>query len=50
MPPDASQGGMNRRDFLKAASATGLLIAVQLPLPRKLHAAPAASGCGRGGI
>ncbi|HKP58104.1 MAG TPA: xanthine dehydrogenase family protein molybdopterin-binding subunit [Polyangiales bacterium] len=44
MPPDASQGGMNRRDFLKAASATGLLIAVQLPLPRKLHAAPAASG------
>lgn len=41
MPREVDDGfpELNRRQFLKTASAAGLLIAVQLPLGRKLHAA-----------
>jgi isoquinoline 1-oxidoreductase beta subunit len=39
---------LNRRQFLKTASAAGLLISVQLPLGRKAHAAGSDSASGPG--
>ncbi|HET6336237.1 MAG TPA: molybdopterin cofactor-binding domain-containing protein, partial [Polyangiales bacterium] len=60
MPPDAGQPRdqreqlledddslrVNRRAFLKTASAAGLLISVQLPLGRKAHAAESGAAAG----
>jgi isoquinoline 1-oxidoreductase beta subunit len=61
MPPDAGQPReqreqlledddslrVNRRAFLKTASAAGLLISVQLPLGRKAHAAESGAAAGQ---
>ncbi|HKU38330.1 MAG TPA: xanthine dehydrogenase family protein molybdopterin-binding subunit [Polyangiales bacterium] len=44
---DASNPELNRRQFLKAASATGLMLVVELSFERKLHAAPAAAEASR---
>ena len=42
----ADGSGLNRRQFLQTASAAGLLIAVELQLPRRVSAAPQTAATG----